>query len=165
MKLIGSLSSIEQNFHLTDDSGRKSFNFFSVINLNPCLTAFLFTLSQNYIYCKILFLFLQFTSSLHLHTASLEDHFEVDHCDHCSSAGLFHSSQDQPESLHYLINKSRLCCHDGKTKAISHCPEARKENMFGLYEVQNVCLQRVIQDAYESNFGCQKFCQKSEKVK
>ena len=43
--------------------------------------------------------------------------------------------------------------------------EARKENMFGLYEVQNVCLQRVIQDAYESNFGCQKFCQKSEKVK
>ena len=69
------------------------------------------------------FLFLQFTSRLHLHTASQEVHFEVDHCDHCLSAGLFHSSQDQPESCHYMINKSRVCCHDGKTKAISHCPE------------------------------------------
>ena len=68
-------------------------------------------------------MFLQFTSRLHLHTASQEVHFEVDHCDHCLSAGSFHSSQDQPESCHYLINKSRVCCHDGKTKAISHCPE------------------------------------------
>ena len=93
----------------TDEWGRQSFNFFSVINLNPVSPWLFLSLLPRHIFkrsnsnqSKEILRRVTFYHHHHLRTASQEDHAVVGHRDHCLLTGLFLPFPDPPENCHHF---------------------------------------------------------------